>query len=378
MGNWNFNEKPVLVFWETTLACKLKCKHCRAAAIPEPPPDQLSPKEGLYFIDQVADFGRPYPILILTGGDVLMRQDLFELIDYANAKGITVAASPSVTPLLTTSVIKRFKDSGVSVISLSLDGAMPDTHDGIRGVPGTWEKTIEMLNVASATGIKVQINTTVMASNIKELPRIFQLIKENGSHIWEVFFLIHSGRGTDLADITANEAEEVMHFLYHASFHGLTVRTVEAPFFRRVVLEYKNQTAKEPGSLGRILINELHERMVEPESRSIAHTMSTRDGKGIIFINYRGEVFPSGFFPLVVGNVRQKPLKEIYQNNPLLVQLRKATTFKGRCGVCEYMDICGGARARAFAQTNDPFEEDPACIYLPPVGSLKQVQVSGL
>lgn len=365
MGSWDFNQKPVLVFWETTLACKLKCKHCRAAAIPEAPPDQLTPEEGMNFIDQVAEFGRPYPILILTGGDVLMRQDLFELIDYAAKKGISAAVSPSVTPLLTPSVIRKFKDSGIAVMSLSLDGATAKTHDGIRGVDGTWEKTLEMIKFAASTGIKVQINTAVMASNVKELPKIFNLIKNAGADIWEIFFLIHSGRGTELEDISSSEAEDVMHFLYHASKYGLTVRTVEAPFFRRVVMEYRQKINTPPGKLGEELIKDLNTLLGDPSSQSTAQTMSTRDGKGIIFVNYRGEVYPSGFFPLIVGNVREAPLKKIYQTHPLLIQLREAASFKGRCGICEYRDLCGGARARAYAATKDPFGEDPACLYVP-------------
>lgn len=365
MGRWDFNQKPVLVFWETTIACGLKCKHCRAASIPKAPPEELDTDSGIKLIKQITDFGRPYPILILTGGDMLMRPDIFKLIDYGIKKGVSVAVSPSVTPLLTLDVLQGFKRSGIAIMSLSLDGAYLETHDAIRGIPGTWEKTIAMIKAASLAGLKVQINTTVMASNVGELPRIFQLIKENGASVWEVFFLIHSGRGTELADITSSQAEDVMHFLYHASQYGTTVRTVEAPFFRRVVTEYREGKNHCPDNLGIQLIDGLKNLMGDTTTTSIAQTMSTRDGKGIIFVSYKGDVYPSGFFPLVLGNVKNQPLMEIYQTNPILIKLREGTSLKGRCGACEYNDLCGGARARAFAQTGSPFEEDPACSYIP-------------
>lgn len=365
MSKWDFNEKPLLVFWETTIACQLRCRHCRASAIPEPPPDQLTTVEGSRLIDQVAAFGRPFPILILTGGDLLMRPDIFSLIDDCVSRGIAASVSPSVTPLLSTTVLDRFKEAGVAAISFSLDGAEAATHDSIRGVEGTWDRTVTAIRHAAAIGLKVQINTTVMPANLLELPHLFELIHTEGADIWEVFFLIQSGRGREIEEISPDETEEVMRFLTAAARYGMTVRTVEGPFFRRVVREHREGRSPHPGPLAASLIADLSLRLGPPTAPPAAQTMATRDGKGILFVNYRGEVYPSGFFPLVVGNVRTTPLAEIYRTSPILVQLREGTRLKGRCGRCEYRDLCGGARARAYAATGDPFEEDPACPYLP-------------
>lgn len=360
----DYGQRPMLVFWEVTRACLLACRHCRASAAPDPLPGELTGAEGRALIDQVVAFGRPYPILILTGGDCLLRPDVFEMVEYANGLGVPVAMSPSVTPQLTPEAIARMVDAGVKAVSLSLDGATAATHDAVRGIPGHFDQTVLAIRSLVEAGLKVQINTTVMRANLDELADIAALMAETGVAIWEVFFLVHVGRGEATGAITPAEHEDVCHFLVDSSHHGFTVRTVEAPFFRRIVVQRK---AGLPAPATPTYVA-LRDRLVElagpGESRSTAHTVSTRDGKGIVFVAYDGEVYPAGFLPLPLGSVRETPLAEIYRDNEVLRSIR-ASEFSGRCGRCEFADLCGGSRARAYADTGDPLAEDSACVFQP-------------
>ncbi len=172
----NFSERPMLVFWEVTRSCLLSCRHCRASAIATALPGELSVSEGQDLVRQVAAFGRPYPILVMTGGDCLMRPDIDELASFAVGLGIPVALSPSVTPLLTSGAAVRIKATGVRAVSISLDGAVPETHDKVRGVPGHFAKTVEALRMLKGHGLKVQVNTTVMRDNVEELADVAALI----------------------------------------------------------------------------------------------------------------------------------------------------------------------------------------------------------
>ena len=360
----NFDQRPMLVFWEVTRACQLACKHCRASATMDPLPGELTTAEGFKLIDQVAGFGRPYPILVLTGGDCLLRPDLFELVEHANGLGVPVALSPSVTPSLTPAMIERMVTSGVKAVSISLDGALPATHDGVRGIPGHFEDTIKAITALSEAGLTVQVNTTVMRANLDELATVADLISRAGAHIWEVFFLVQVGRGVATDAITPDEHEDVCHFLYDASQHGFIVRTVEAPFFRRVVASRRDGEPAPTSELYKTMSGQLETLMGPATERPRAQTASTRDGKGILFVAYDGEVNPAGFLPMPLGNVRDEPIADIYRDDPLLRQIR-AAEFTGRCGVCEYADLCGGSRARAYAASGDPLGEDEACPYVP-------------
>jgi AdoMet-dependent heme synthase len=360
----NFDQRPMLVFWEVTRACQLACKHCRASATMDPLPGELTTAEGFTLIDQVAGFGRPFPILVLTGGDCLLRPDLFELVEHANGLGVPVALSPSVTPSLTPAMIDRMVTSGVKAVSLSLDGALPATHDGVRGIPGHFEDTIKAITSLSEAGLTVQVNTTVMRANLDELADVADLISRAGAHIWEVFFLVQVGRGVATDAISPAEHEDVCHFLYDASQHGFIVRTVEAPFFRRVVASRREGEAAPATDLYQAMSARLETLMGPAVGKPRAQTASTRDGKGILFVAYDGEVNPAGFLPMPLGNVRDEPIAAIYRDDPLLRQIR-AAQFTGRCGVCEYADLCGGSRARAYAASGDPLGEDSACPYVP-------------
>jgi len=360
----DFARRPMLVFWEVTRACQLACKHCRASATEGALPGELTTAEGRNLIDQVAAFGRPYPILVLTGGDCLLRLDLFDLVEHATGLGVPVALSPSVTPSLTPVMIDRMVTSGVKAVSISLDGALPATHDGVRGIPGHFEDTIKAITALSSAGLTVQVNTTVMRANLDELADVADLIYRAGAHIWEVFFLVQVGRGVDTDAVSPDEHEDVCHFLYDASQHGFIVRTVEAPFFRRVVSRRQAGNPVPASDLYRALSGRLETLMGPAAGRPRAQTASTRDGKGILFVAHDGEVNPAGFLPLALGNVRDEPIAAVYRDNPLLRQIR-AADFSGRCGRCEYADLCGGSRARAFAAGGDPLGEDPACSYQP-------------
>lgn len=358
-----FEEAPLLVFWESTKACPLACRHCRAEAIPNPLPGELSSEEGKELIEQVAEFGQPTPTLIITGGDPLVRRDLFELIEHANSLNVPVGVAPAVSPNLSRETLDRLRKKGVRIISISLDGFTAEVHEEMRQVEGNFEATIKAVEEAVKTGLTVQVNTVVWRRNVHQLADILALLKRLGVKIWEVFFLIVTGRAVKDLDITPQEYEDVLHFLAEASRYGLQVRTVEAPFYRRVKIERTNGKTYS-GMLYNYLVNRLRELLGEPTTELDPRFMPTRDGFGIIFISYNGTVYPSGFMPLPLGSIREKSLREIYQQHPILVKMRKAQ-FKGRCGICEYRLICGGSRARAFSHYGDPLESDPACIYQP-------------
>ena len=362
--NVDYGQRPMLVFWETTRACLLACKHCRASATAQALPGELTTAEGYGLLDQVAGFGRPYPILVLTGGDCLLRPDLFDLVAHATGLGLPVALAPSVTAALTPEMIDRIVASGVKAVSISLDGAVAATHEGVRGIAGHFEATVQAIRRLAAAGLTVQVNTTVMRANVDELADVAALVAHAGASIWEVFFLVQVGRGVATEAVTPTEHEDLCHFLYDASQHGFIVRTVEAPFFRRVVAR---RLAGDPAPSGRLytaLSARLAGLMGPPVGRARAHTAATRDGKGIVFVAHDGEVHPAGFLPRPLGNVRTTPIGQIYRDDPLLRRIR-AADFTGRCGRCEYADLCGGSRARAYAATGDALGEDPACPYEP-------------
>ena len=362
-----FDDRPLLVFWEMTKACDLTCFHCRAGAQPEPAPDELSEAEGRALIDELAALGSPRPILILTGGDCLKRRDVVDLVAYASARKVAVAVAPSVTDQLKVETLHALRQHGVKTMSLSLDGADGPTHDGVRGVAGHYDATLRSIATLKRCGFTVQVNTTVMSANIEQLADIAILMDELNVDIWEVFFLIATGRGTDVLASTARQNEDICNFLVDASRYGFTVRTVEAPFFRRVAAGRRANGAAVNDATTNPLYARLRARLVgqlgEPGAPPRTMSAATRDGKGIIFIAANGDVYPSGFLPLRLGNVRERPLTEIYRDHPLLREIRDAA-FSGPCGPCEYAQLCGGSRARAYATSGDPLGSDPGCLWV--------------
>lgn len=363
----DWDARPILVFWETTRACGLACAHCRAEAMPHSLPGELITAEGIRFIESLKDFGAPAPVLILTGGDVLRRPDAFSLLEHAARLGIPVGMAPSVTPLLDAAAIDGMRAYGVKSVSVSLDGDGARTHDRIRGVPGHFTETVRALDRLVAAGFAVQVNTVVMEETVEALPGIARLLRDHGVSIWEVFFLVGVGRGRGMTALSAARAEDVAHWLVDAGTRGITIRTVEAPFVRRVAAERRRRAAGVPspqaGPLYRALSARLEALCGSPTTTSRVSTSLTRDGKGIVFVAYDGSVYPSGFLPLRLGNVRDTPLVEIYRANPLLKAIRRAA-FKGPCGTCGYRQACGGSRARAWQQFGDPLASDPACVWV--------------
>jgi len=360
----DFDRRPILVFWETTRACLLACRHCRASAIPEPLPGELSTAEGEALLERVAAFGRPRPVLVATGGDVLMRRDLDTLARRAGELGLPLALAPSVTPLLDEPRAASLRGLGVRVASISLDGATAAVHDGIRGVPGHFDATLEAIRRLRRHGITVQVNTVVMRDTVDELPAVARIVRDLGASIWELFFLVRVGRGTALGALDPDENEHVCHVLVDASRHGFVVRTVEAPFFRRVVAQRAEGAAPPGGGLYRRLRDRLDAELGPAAGPPRAQTKGTRDGRGILFVGHDGTITPSGFLPLELGNVRDDDLVDIYREHPLLRRIR-AAEFGGRCGTCRYRQLCGGSRARAYAETGDPLAADPGCAYAP-------------
>ena len=360
MSPLDLDQRPILVFWETTRACGLACRHCRASAIAMPLPGELTSWEAADFLDSLDDFGRPAPVLVATGGDVLSRADLDALLARAVRRQVPLALAPSVTPLLDEMRIASLRGAGVKIVSISLDGAEAATHEGIRGVDGHFERTLDAIARLRRHGVTVQVNTVVMRETVEELPRIARLVAESGAAIWELFFLVGVGRGEALEELGRAENLAVCHFLYDASQYGVIVRTVEAPFFRRVVAEREAGRRSPRGGLyGRLRVG-LRRELGPPHDAPRAQTKGTRDGRGIVFVAHDGEIYPSGFLPLSLGNVKRDRLADVYRYHPLLRRIRGAD-FEGRCGTCDYAELCGGSRARAYAVTGDPLASDPAC-----------------
>jgi AdoMet-dependent heme synthase len=337
-----FDRAPLRVYWEVTRACDLACRHCRAAAAKLRHPEELNSTEGLHLLEHLAAFGDPKPHVVFTGGDPLKRPDLWALIVASKALGLGVSVAPSATPLLGAHEIRRLKELGVEAISLSLDGATPARHDALRGIPGTFQRTLAAARVARDLGLPFQINTLVAKETLDELPAIYLLASQLGAARWSLFFLVSVGRGTVLEQITPGEGENVMRWLAELAGHGggPVLTTTEAPHFRRVMLQRHQQSAR-------------------------GHAAGIRDGNGIMFISHTGDVHPSGFLPLSGGNVRRDDIVAIYRDAPLFRRLRRPELFSGRCGRCEFHAYCGGSRARAYAAGGDPFGEDPLCPYEP-------------
>jgi AdoMet-dependent heme synthase len=343
----DYAQTPMNVYWEMTQACNLACRHCRAEAMPEPHPQELSLEEGLAFVRQIPDFGTPMPQLILTGGDPLLRRDLLTLIDEARKLGIGVSITPAATSALTFDVLADLKNHGVEGVGLSLDGSTADRHDSIRGVSGTFDRSLEAMSWVGDLEMPLQINTLVSAETASDLPAIYELLKHFRVARWSLFFLISVGRGKILQPLTADQAEELMRWIHDTSeIAPFIVATTEAPSYRRVAVE--RMQAK--GFTG------------EQIKRSkVARGFGIRDGNGIVFVSSTGDICPAGFLPQITGNVRTDRISTVYRSTPLFRLLHEPSLFKGNCGVCKFSSLCGGSRARAFQATGDALASDPLC-----------------
>jgi radical SAM protein len=373
---YDLNQRPFMIIWETTHACDLACRHCRAEAIPDHDPLSLNFEEAKRLLEQVESFGRPRPIFIFTGGDPFKRADLFDLLAYGNELGLVMAVSPSGTPLLNEANLRRIKETGGKAISLSIDGSTPERHDAFRQVPGSFALTTAGWQIARNIGLNLQLNTTVTRYNLEDLPEIFRLVLDYGAMTWSLFFLVPVGRGKAEDEISPAEYEAVMHFLYDCSKY-ISAKTTEGHHYKRVVLQ--RALLDEKGLVATDYFN-LHpiyfqlkanlDRIVAahgltPKEKIFRTPMHINAGNGFVFVSRRGEVYPSGFMPLTVGNVREKSLVEIYREAPLFNDLRDPTKLEGKCGLCEFVGVCGGSRSRAYALSGDPLGPEPFCTYEP-------------
>jgi radical SAM protein len=339
----------LLVIWEMTQACDLSCMRCRANAHAKRHPLELSTAEAFHLIDQIAQMR--VPLLVLTGGDPLKRPDLMPIVEYACRRGVRTSLTPSATPLLTRDAIFQLKSAGLLRLALSLDGSTPQLHDGFRRVAGSYKQTLEAVRWCHEAGLPVQVNTTVSRYNVADLDNMIQLLAALRVVLWSVFFLVPTGRGQSTGLLNADEHEAVFATLYNASRHvKFHIKTNEGQHYRRYVLQQK---ARKP------------ETSTEEELIGRAPG-GVNDGKAFMFVSHTGEVYPSGFLPLSAGNVLWEPLPEIYRNSSLFLSLRDSSKLKGKCGRCEFKDVCGGSRARAFAVSGDPLAEEPCCAYTPP------------
>jgi radical SAM protein len=362
----NAGARPFVVIWELTQACPLACLHCRAEARPARHPAELSTAEARNLMAQVAEFGRPPPVFVLTGGDPFRRPDLLGLVRHGARLGLPVAVSPSGTPTLTAGRLAELHQAGARAISLSLDGSTAEIHDRFRGVPGVFGWTLTAWQAARELGLKVQINTTVTGHNLADLADIAALVRRLGAVSWSAFVLVPTGRGALLPALTAEQTEDVLNFVYDAG-EFIPARTTEAHHFRRVVVQ--REILRRHGAdhvtalgLGQLYLR-LRQRLAD---LALARRQARRPpanvnaGQGFVFISHLGAVHPSGFLPLAAGSVRTGRLADIYRTSPLFTGLRDHGKLTGRCGACEFAPICGGSRSRAFALTGDPYAEDPS------------------
>ena len=352
----DFNERPFIAIWEVTQACDLACVHCRASAQPDRNPLELSTDEGKQLIDQIASL--QVPVFVLTGGDPIKRPDLFELISHARSVGVRVSLTPSATPLLTKDIVVRLKAAGLARLAVSMDGASAETHDLFRGMSGSFARTLDAVRWANEIGLPVQINTTFSRRNVAEIDAIVTLMEKLKITLWSVFFLVPTGRGKLNDLLSAEEFESIFAKVYGLSkTASFDIKTTEAQHYRRFVLQ-QNVAERKAGLSSR----SVQERSADAIGRA---PRGLNDGKGFLFISHKGDVFPSGFLPYLAGNIREHGLATIYRESPLFLNLRDTSKLEGKCGSCEFKEICGGSRARAYAFSGNPHAEEPCCSYVP-------------
>ena len=359
----DFGQAPFLVIWETTQACALSCRHCRASARPGRDALELGTDEGRRLIDMTADMGTP--IIVFSGGDPLSRPDLADLIAHAKRRGLRAATIPAATAALDRDAVFRIRDAGADQMALSLDFPDAVSHDAFRGVDGAFAKTMEAVGWAHEAGLPLQINTTLCALNADRLDEMAEFVDELDIVFWEVFFLVPMGRGAMLGGLSAPQCERLFDVLHRTQkSRRFVVKVTEAPHYRRYVAQ------RQGGGRPAVSAPVTQMPALLTRSEGPGHTIGlaprgVNAGKGFLFVSHQGEVYPSGFLPLNAGNVRATPLAQTYREHEIFLALRDPGRLTGRCGRCEFRSICGGSRARAFALTGDAFATDPWCAYEP-------------
>ncbi|OSX55458.1 TIGR04053 family radical SAM/SPASM domain-containing protein [Anoxybacillus ayderensis] len=359
----DYNENPFIVIWEVTRACQLKCVHCRADAQPVPDPRELTHEEGLRLIDDIYEMNNS--MLVFTGGDCMMREDLFDLASYATKKGMRVSITPSATLNVTKEKMKKAKEIGLSRWAFSLDGPTADIHDRFRGTPGSFDLTIENIRYLNELHMPLQINTVISRYNYNHLEQMAKLVAELKAVMWYIFLLVPTGRGQMGDCISPEEHEQVFRWLYELSKTApYDIKTTAAQHYRRVVIQQKMREKRiEAGDIRyEHAITTDHASMIDGLKRA---PKGVNDGNGFVFVSHTGDVMPSGLLPIVCGNVREQPLSHIYRESEVMKQLRQPDLYKGKCGICEFRYVCGGSRARAYAVTGDYMESEPFCVYVP-------------
>lgn len=361
----DFDKAPFLVIWETTQACALACRHCRASARPWRDPLELTTEEGKRVIRETAEMGTP--LIVFSGGDPVNRPDLCELIAYGKEQGLRTATIPAATDSLTSALVGELKAAGLDQMALSLDFPRAELHDAFRGVPGAFAKTMQAVGWAHDHALPLQINTTVCGDTAPYLEEMATFVAGLGVVFWEVFFLIPVGRGTELSGLGPAQCEKLFDVIYRVQKQrDFIVKVTEAPHYRRHVAQRERRAAGETGrAQGAVGMPAVLTRSEGPGHTVGLAPRGVNAGNGFLFVSHKGDIFPSGFLPLSVGTVRQRPLEDAYRESYLFRRMRAPHTFAGRCGRCEFREICGGSRSRAYALTGDPFETDPWCAYVP-------------
>jgi len=337
-----------MVFWETTRACDLVCQHCRACAVPARNPRELSTEEGFALLDEIAAMGTK--LVVLTGGDPAKREDLVALVRHGTRANLRMALTPSATPLVTPALMEALKAAGLVRLAISIDSSAAQGHDAMRGVPGAFDRSLEILRFARSIGLSTQVNTSVSAYEPAEIDALAALVGSLGVELFSVFVIVPTGRALLQPPMDPLELERLLeHLATLAERAPFDVKTTAAPHFRRVLLQRKHRRHDIVGlkdGIGRAL-------------RGI------NDGQGIVFVSHVGEISPSGFLPVECGNVRLEGLTRVYRDNPLFRALRDPDQYEGKCGACEFRKVCGGSRARAYASCGNALGSDPACAYQP-------------
>ena len=339
-----------MVAWEVTRRCNLACVHCRASAVREIPENEFSTRESLEFLDDLARWAQP--VVILTGGEPLLRDDIFAIADHGTRLGLRMVIAPNGT-LVTDDSAVRLRESGIKRVSISLDGSTPATHDRFRQVEGAFDGALRGIECLKRAGLDFQINTTITQDNLEEIPRILELALRLGAVAHHVFLLVPAGRGKEYADhsIDARQYEEVLHWLYDQRERvPIHLKATCAPHYYRIL----RQRAKSEG------------KRVTFETHGLdAVTRGCLGGRSFCFVSHVGDVQPCGYLETKAGNIRETPFHELWKNSELFRNLRNPELYSGKCGICEYRNVCGGCRARAYAATGDYLSEEPLCSYTP-------------
>ncbi len=377
MNNSNY-PPPRLVFWETTAGCNLACIHCRRITVADQlVPQDLKTDEAFTLIDQIAAFARP--IFVLSGGEPLFRPDIFDIARYAADAGLIVALATNGT-LIDAEVARKIKDSGVARVSVSFDGADAPTHDIFRG-QGAFDRAVLGIQHLNEVGVPFQINTTVANHNAHQMPDTVALAKRLGAQALHLFLLVPVGCGVEIADeqqISAEEYERILNWMYDAEMEeeDLELKATCAPHYFRIVRQRQAQERRQgivrqrPNSMNRQDQAGGHGHGGNGAHPGGRHPMNAATkgclaGTGVCFISHRGEVFPCGYLPVEAGNIRVQPFQEIWEGSPLFAELRNPDLLTGKCGLCEFKNVCGGCRARAYGMTYEYLGEEPFCTYVP-------------